>query len=73
MKHRTCTELFLKSSHLLINYHHQVISVFVLSSISLLSGRAKEQKQLNRVHSWTHMLNSKQIKVTKHIKVELIE
>lgn len=54
MKHLMCTELFLKSSHLRINYHHQVISVFILSSISLLSQRAKKQKQLNRVHSWTH-------------------
>lgn len=54
MEHLMCTELFLKSSHLLINYHHQVISVFILSSISLLSQRAKKQKQLNRVHSWTH-------------------
>lgn len=54
MKHLMCTELFLKSSHLLINYHNQVISVFILSSISLLSQRVKRQKQLNRVHSWTH-------------------
>lgn len=37
MKHLMCTELFLKSSHLLINYHHQVISVFILSSISAQS------------------------------------
>lgn len=34
MKHLMCTELFLKSSHLLRNYHHQVISVFILFHIS---------------------------------------
>lgn len=37
MKHLMCTELFLKSSHLLINYHHQVISVFILFHISAQS------------------------------------